>query len=335
MQVHISQATEMVEAYIKAKIVPMLVGSPGIGKSQIIHQIAKKYNLFVIDLRLSQCDPTDLLGPLSVSNGRGMYAPMSSFPLVGDDIPEGYSGWLLFLDELTSAPPAVQSSSYKLILDRMVGHHHLHPNVAIVGAGNLADDNAVVHEVSTALQSRMAWIELTVDAKEWIVWAETNGIDHRITDAIKFKESLLYTFKPDHTDKTYASPRTWEFANRLMPYFGQKMFTALLAGTISEGVAREFITFCRIYDSLPKMTEIEATPDKVVVPQEPSVLYAICGSLANHMHQDSATNLMQYIKRLPEEFQIITVKETVRRNSKLLAHSAVQDWLVKSSVELF
>ena len=50
----------MITAAIKAKVVPMLKGSPGIGKSQIIWQIAAAYNLMVIDLRLSQCDPTDL-----------------------------------------------------------------------------------------------------------------------------------------------------------------------------------------------------------------------------------------------------------------------------------
>ena len=60
MQVKVSQATRMITAAIKAKVVPMLKGSPGIGKSQIIWQIAAAYNLMVIDLRLSQCDPTDL-----------------------------------------------------------------------------------------------------------------------------------------------------------------------------------------------------------------------------------------------------------------------------------
>lgn len=53
MQVKVSQAISMVTGFIQAKLVPMLVGSPGCGKSQIIHQIAKEYNLKVIDLRLA------------------------------------------------------------------------------------------------------------------------------------------------------------------------------------------------------------------------------------------------------------------------------------------
>ena len=154
MQVKISQAIPMLASFIRAKLVPMLVGSPGCGKSQIIYKIAQDYNLKVIDLRLAQCDPTDLAGFPTVNGKKADYLPMAHFPIEGDEIPKGYSGWLLFLDEMTSAPPAIQAAAYKLILDRMVGSHHLHKNVAIVGAGNLETDNAIVQPMSTALQSR-------------------------------------------------------------------------------------------------------------------------------------------------------------------------------------
>jgi MoxR-like ATPase len=60
MQVKISQAIRLISKYLKASLVPMVVGSPGCGKSAIVHQIAEQYNLKLIDLRLSQCDPTDL-----------------------------------------------------------------------------------------------------------------------------------------------------------------------------------------------------------------------------------------------------------------------------------
>ena len=101
----------MIAKYIQAKLVPMLIGSPGCGKSQIVHAIAKMYNLFVIDLRLSQCDPTDLLGFPHIFGAKAGYLPMNTFPIEGDKIPEGYSGWLLFFDEFNSAPPSVQAAA--------------------------------------------------------------------------------------------------------------------------------------------------------------------------------------------------------------------------------
>ena len=337
MQVKVSQAVSMIAKFIRARLVPMITGSPGIGKSNIVHQIAAEYGLKVIDMRLAQCDPTDLLGFPSIQGAKASYVPMDTFPVEGDPIPQGYKGWLIFLDEMNSAPMAVQSAAYKLILDRMVGNHKLHKNVAIVAAGNLETDNAIVQPMSTALQSRMAHLELIADAKEWVDWASSNGIDYRITSYINFRPDALYTFSPDHTDKTYASPRTWEFANRVLQVADASTPEALpmLAGTISEGVAREFLGFCKIHMSLPKLADIIAAPTTIAVPDEPSILFAMTGALGNNANKENIGALMKFIQRLPVEFQVVTLRETIRRNKELIQHEAVRDWVTKSATDLF
>ncbi len=160
MSVEIS-ASAMVEALdtvLMSKLTPMLVGSPGIGKSDIVKSVAKKHNLKLIDMRLAQSDPTDLNGfPTLQQDGTRMdYAPPTTFPLQNlDTVPQGYDGWLLFLDEINAAPPAIQAAAYKLVLDRQIGMHNLHKRVAIVCAGNKATDKAIVNRLSTAMQSRM------------------------------------------------------------------------------------------------------------------------------------------------------------------------------------
>lgn len=255
----------------------------------------------------------------------------------GDDLPEGCNGWLLFLDELPSAPPAVQKASYKLILDRMVGDHKLHNNVAIVAAGNREEDGALVEKLSTALQSRVVHFDVVVDADVWLEWAVNNGIDHRITSFIRFKPDNLYTFRPDHTDKTYGSPRTWEFASRFTRHH-EKITSKLLiplAGCLSEGLAREFIGFCSIYADLPSMNAIAANPKGIPMPQEPSVLYALSGSLANHSTPEKMTQLIQFIERMPIEFQIITLREVVRRKKEMLRIPEIQTWIRTQAHELF
>lgn len=337
MQVKVSQAVSMIAKFIRARLVPMVTGSPGIGKSNIVHQIAAEYGLKVIDMRLAQCDPTDLLGFPTVNGSKASYVPMDTFPVEGDSIPQGYKGWLIFLDEMNSAPMAVQSAAYKLILDRMVGNHKLHKNVAIVAAGNLETDNAIVQPMSTALQSRMAHLELVVDSKEWVDWASSNGVDHRITSYINFRPDALYTFSPDHTDKTYASPRTWEFANRVLQVAeaGSPEALPMLSGTISEGVAREFLGFCKIHMNLPKMAEIIANPTGIKVPDEPSILFAMTGALGNNATKDNIGALMKFILRLPVEFQVVTLRETIRRNKDLIQHEAVKEWVTKSATDLF
>lgn len=335
MQVKISKAIELITDYIKAKLVPFIEGSPGIGKSEIVKQIAKTYNLKVIDLRLSQCDPTDLLGFPTINGKKAGYAPMETFPIEGETPPEGYAGWLLFLDEFSSAPPAVQAAAYKLTLDRMVGIHHLHKNVAIVCAGNREGDNAIVQPMSTALQSRLAHMELIVDAKEFVEWGQTHGIHHYITDYIQFKPGQVYTFSPDHTDKTYACPRTWEFASRIMHGSQEKNRLHLLAGVVSEGVAREFLKFCEVYEELPKPAMLVKDPEGINIPKEPSILYALTGTISHNATADNFSQLMKVIKRLPVEFQVVTMRETIRRNKNMMSHASVQKWITESATNLF
>ena len=100
---------------MEAGLVPFVTGSPGVGKSDIMRQIAEEYGLVLIDLRLSQCAPEDLMGlPMKEGTGlsaRSTFVPFSTFPLEGDQIPEGKNGWLLFLDEFNSASKSVQAAS--------------------------------------------------------------------------------------------------------------------------------------------------------------------------------------------------------------------------------
>lgn len=336
MKVSIGRAAQLIALTLAAGLVPMLHGSPAIGKSAIIHQVAKDYNLKLIDLRLSQCDPTDLLGFPHVSNGRSSYLPMETFPIAGDEIPKGYSGWLLFLDEATSASPAVQASAYKLILDKMVGLHHLHEKVVIVAAGNLDTDGAIVTTMSTALQSRMVHFEVEANYKEWMGWANEQQFNYLVTSFLEFRPDSLYTFRADHTDKTYASPRTWEFANRLLNKCGVNAdLFPLLVGTLGKGVASEFYAFCGLKDSLPTMNSIIQQPLLVGVPDKPSVQFALCGTLAAHATADNAEPIMQYVSRLPAEFQVVCLRSMIKRNKKLLAVPAVTDWVSRSSADMY
>ena len=337
MEVYISQAMPMIITYIKAGLVPMMTGSPGMGKSDMIKQIAADFNLKVIDLRLSQCDPTDFNGFPKLEGDRASYAAMDTFPLEGDPIPEGFSGWLLFLDEFNGAPEAVQKASYKVVLDKMIGQRHLHKKVAIVCAGNKDTDNALVEPMSTALQSRLVHIELATNVDDWLDWAATNQLDPSITSFIKFKPSQLHAFDPDHSDKTFACQRTWGFVDRLLKVASHDdpNMLQLIAGTISEGVAREFVSHRKMFASIPTTDEIMANPELIAVPTEPSIIWAICSSMAHNATEKNFNTLMKYILRFPKEFQVVCMRETSKRNITLVAHPAMTKWYEETAGTVF
>jgi hypothetical protein len=361
--VNIARAKRMAFKSLLAGIVPMLWGPPAIGKSDIVKQIAEENNLLLIDERLSDCDPTDLKGfpRIDPATGKATYVPMSTFPVAGDDLPayrdkngkeiliddpdkpgqkmvKRYNGWLLFLDELTNADDDVKKAAYKLILDRMVGPYKLHDNCAIVAAGNEASDGALASELGTALQSRVLHVAIEIDFKTWMAYAIDKGIDQRIRDYNNFKEGAhLYTFRPDHTDKTYASPRTWFFADRLIKAHGlddEDMF-ALLAGELSDGVATEFMQFCTVYATLPKIDDIIKNPDWAPIPSDLSSQFAICGMVSAALSIKTAPKLMIYILRMPWEFQIVVLADAIKRDASLRQDRQIIGWAMKHGHELF
>lgn len=323
---------------LRAGLVPMLASSPGIGKSSIIKQLAEQHKLKVIDLRLSQCDPTDLNGfpSLHADRTKAGYLPMDIFPIAGDPVPEGYRGWILLLDEINSASSAVQAAAYKIVLDKQVGMHDLHPNVAIVAAGNLATDKAIVNPMSTAMQSRMVHYELDVVPNDWVAWAHENEIDYRVPAYINFKPGMLHSFDPSHDDATFPCPRTWEFVSKLIVNIKHLAPDDIpdLAGAIGEGPAREFFTFCEIFKSLPTIDQILANPEGYPVPNEPSVQFALVGMITHHITDKTAANLVKFMRRLPVEFFIITIRDIVRRKRSLLQNEDVQKCVTELSREL-
>lgn len=262
---------------------------------------------------------------------------MDTFPLEGDPIPEGYSGWLLFFDEFNSASPAVQSASYKIILDRMVGQYKLHPKCALAAAGNLETDNAIVNPLSTAMQSRLAHMELVFEVKPWMEWWAGKGFDSRIESYMSFKPSHGFTFSPDHTDCTFACPRTWEFTNRLLQRIDINDKNALpaIAGVVTEGVARDFLSYCQIHDSLPKISEIMNNPDSIKVPTEPGPMWATMGSLADNASVHNINPIVKYLNRFPKEFQVMSIRSMVRRSPTLLKTEEIDQWMKVNAEALF
>lgn len=334
MKTTLSKAAGLITAFVSTNIPVNLLGSPGVGKSDVIRQVADKLNLQVIDFRLSTCDPTDLSGIPFISNDRSRYMPNEAFPLQGDKIPDGKSGWLLFLDEITNAPMAVQAAAYQLILDRQVGQHQIHDKVRIVSAGNLIDDGAAVTgEMSTALKSRMAHINIEVSIEDWLDWALTSGVHHSITSFIQFKPTSLYHFDKKSDADTFPCPRTWGMADKLVQSLGlnDPSIQSALSATISDGAATEFVNYCKNFVGLPTYQDILKDPENTPLPEEISAMYALSGSIGAQAEMNGMDKVMTYLNRMPKEFQLRTFTDFTKRSPQLVTHKGVREWLSANS----
>ena len=326
--------------------VPVIRSSPGMGKSELTQDVADEFDLLLLDFRLGQADITDLNGlprflEIPREDGtvdhRAEFVPFASFPLEGDALPinpktgKPYRGWLLFFDEITSAPKQIQAAAYKILLERKLGNRKLHEMVFMAAAGNLETDNAVVHAMSTALQSRLIHLNMRLDHKEWMEWAIKKGVDSRILAYLSFRPNHLLDFKPDHNDRTFACPRTWWFAHCMIEGRTQmdEIDRALLAGTIGAGVSAEFLSFIQVYDQLPNLSDIIQDPANAPLPKEASVKYALTSTLAEHMDDKNVDQIVQYLDRFPVEHRVLCIRMARLRKPAIMRHKSINDMFLK------
>ena len=203
-------------------------------------------------------------------------------------------------------------------------------------AGNKATDKAITNRISTAMQSRLIHFEIEVDVKGWLNWANSNNIDHRVMSFINFKPEALHKFNPNHNESTFCCPRTWEFLSRLITNYKSLEISKLplLAGTIGEGMAREFYAFSQIYKDLPTIEQILVNSDKILVPDEPSIQHALTGLLAHHISEVNISKLIKFIKRMNIDFQVICLRTAIARNQKIRSTPEIQDWIRFNASEL-
>ncbi len=256
----------------------MIWGPPGVGKSQMVSQIAARHGVPVIDIRLSQMEPTDLRGIPFRTNDKVDWAVPSLLP---DAARHGTSG-ILFLDEITSAPPSVSAAAYQLILDRRLGDYQVPPGWAIFAAGNRQGDRGVTYTMPSPLANRFSHFELETNLDDWVAWAFAQGIDERLIAFLRFRPELLFDFDPAANPVAFPSPRSWEFAHRALQKFADRpqLLVATLQACVGPAAGIELAAYV---DNLEKLPDIDAIlrGESNAVPQETDLQYAVACALVS------------------------------------------------------
>lgn len=305
-----------------------LWGAPGIGKSEVVAQVAKTRGMELRDVRLSQMDPVELRGlPSKGLDGKrevAKYLEPSWLPTKGKGI--------LFLDELVSAPPSVQTAAYQLVLDRALGDYKLPAGWQIIAAGNRAGDRAVVHTMPSALANRFLHLDFEINNEDWLQWAEMHGICPEVLGFIRFKPAALYAFDPKVNPRAFPTPRSWFFTNQIVKghTLPQDDLFELLKGTIGEGAGGEFMAFLNVVRELPTFEQIVKEPTKIPVPAGLDVLYAITAMMSPRTDKTNAEKVMQFVMRIPVEFQVVYLRSLWMRDSSFTALPSMRKWITEN-----
>ncbi len=254
----------------------MLWGPPGVGKSQIIAQVASRHAAPMIDIRLSQMEPSDLRGiPFRIED-RVEWAVPSMLPDAKRHGPNG----ILFLDEITSAPPSVSAAAYQLILDRRLGAYEVPEGWAIFAAGNRQGDRGVTYTMPAPLANRFSHFEVEANLDDWVAWAYASNIDPRLIGFLRFRPELLFDFDPAHNPVAFPSPRSWEFAHRALQKFGDhpELLLPTLQACVGPAAGLELHAFIENLERMPDLDAILRGED-VAVPREVDLQYAVASAL--------------------------------------------------------
>lgn len=347
---------QLVKASIKASQPITIEGSPGVGKTAMMHAIGKELDMKVVTLILSQCDPTDIGGfPVVQPNGGVDRKPLGPLKIACDE------PVILFLDELSTAPPAVQAASLRAIHERVAGDCYFHPGTRIVAAQNPVSEAAAGWDQSLPLVGRLTKVKMkpTIEEIQDYFFGLTSDDKHTkilakdLSLTIGLRTNLVQMTPPSDSmanGAPWAAPRAWERAIRLVGSIFEdyniphdsgysisgddlldKLVYAAFAGNVGEEATAAFLAIRKLRNELPSVKDILADPlnAKAPNPNDVDMNVAAIGLISSVAEIDTEPAFV-YAGRLTQEVQLssmrIISKYPRNQNSK---------WFKEASKALF
>lgn len=314
-----SDLTPILAKCITTKQTVLIVGAPGIGKTDIVEAAAHAAGA---DLQLSHpavSDPTDYKGMPCVVNipaqKDSTYTTKAKtearFLPFGDlqRLIDAKQPTVCFLDDIGQAPHGVQAALMQLILARRVNGHRISDHVVFMGATNDTSHRAGVHSILEPVKSRFSTIlKLDVDLEDWCKWANgPGGMPAELVGFIRFRPDLLHQFTPTRELTNSPSPRTVANVGRWLA--NGICNVDVFAGAAGQGFALEFMGFLAVWRALPSIEGILANPHSAPVPGELAARWAVCAALARRFRRDTAGACLTYLARLPKEYQWCCIRD--------------------------
>lgn len=334
-----TEITAALECLIETRRPCYIWGEPGVGKSSIVHALAKKRKLGVLDLRAVLLDPVDLRGlPTVTGTKRGEkvaeWCPPAFLPLKGKVKGPG----IIFADELAQAPPLVQASFMQGILDHRIGEAELDPSWTWIAASNRQQDRAGAHRLLTPLLNRFIHFDLEVSGDDWNEWAISSGIDSSVRSFLRFKPALLHGFDANSADRAFPTPRSWEYVSSVLQKIPQSLRFPVISGCIG-AAATEFLAFLKLSESLPTVDDILKSPKTFKMFTDPGVLYALSGALVDRVrgvveNQKLLDAVSEYVIRMPLEYATLTIRDAGLANTAVYRTPCVQKWMETNKADL-
>lgn len=201
----------------------LIRGDHGIGKSQIVHQLAVMKGKVLIDVRASTMQEGDVVGYPDIEKIKTL--GMACFALPAWYVRACQEPCILFLDELNRGLVGVLNGMFQVVLDRELGNGvdgkpvRLHPDTQVVAAVNHGSDYTV-NEMDPALISRFWMQDFKPSVQDWLTWAKTKGISEVLVDFIQNHPNHLRPTKTVEPGKKTPDQRAWDKFDQTLKHMG-------------------------------------------------------------------------------------------------------------------
>ncbi len=319
----------------------LIVGPPGIGKTHIVQQCAYDVGFECQIFHLQISDPTDIKGMPWIYIPEESSTPTAEFIPFGDlrRLIETKVPTVAFLDDFGQAPPSVQAAAMQLLWGGKLNGHKIPDCVTWLSATNRREDRAAVTGILEPIKSRnYSILNLEADVEDWIAWAIKADVPTVIRTFLRFDPKLLCDFEPTADMRNSPLPRTWFYLGELVKdNYPPEVEQELYAGAVGEGPALEFLAYKKIFTKLPNPKTIVNDPFKEKVPDDPAVLYALTGALANLANDKNMENIVKYAGRLYDdkefddnmmrgEFATVLIRDCENINPEVMETTSYIQW---------
>ncbi len=321
-----SHLKELLRRTIPAKAPVLITGAPGVGKSDIVEQVVKELKADFILSHPAVEDPTVPAGlpwP-DASKNTATFLPFGQ--LARALKAKKLTVWML--DDFGQATPAVQAAYMQLLLARRINNHVLPDSVVLLCASNRRTDRAGVQGILEPVKSRFVTIiELHPNLDDWCEWAQKANIAPEVIGFLRFRSDMLHSFQPTADLTNSPCPRTWAFVSKLLHMkLPREIEFQSMGGAVGGSAATEFMAFVRAYRDLPDPDGILDDPKKALIPQEPSILYAVVAALAYRASSKTFAAIFTYAERLTTarhgEFAVLLVRDSYSRSTGIVESPA-------------
>jgi len=310
------------------KVVPMFHGAPGMGKSDACLQIADELGIphdRVLVVHINNHDVVDFTGVPSVTDGMTVFNPTKMFY----DFRQGTGKGMIVLEELAQSSQQLQTWAAGFVLERETPMFKVDDDVVMIATGNRAQDRAGAKPLLGHLNDRMYHFDIDTSLDDWCGWAMENNVDPMGIAFLRLRPGLLNDY--DSSRRSNPTQRSWtklftEVPNDLPTH----LYMTAAEGKVGEGAAAEWVAARDMMNKMPSIDAIRLHPDHAEVPHEPAVRFAVATALSMTATPDSFGRDMQYVDRLPKEFQMVYVTDALRLNPPLQQTKAFIDWAIKN-----